>query len=228
MTAAAVAVHERPILFSGPMVRAILDGRKTQTRRVVKRRLYDLENRDDDSQSGWCQSWPDRGWTPDLIARDYPCPYGQPGDRLWVRESFSRCGCNACRTSWPEKPAPDPTGSVHYPAYRATHAGSELAWRPSIHMPRWASRLTLEITDVRVERLQAISETDAKAEGAERGAWPDDCTADDSLMNAECGYFPPRSYAAGFAALWDSINSARGFGWDANPWVWVLAFRRVS
>ena len=177
-------MKERPMLFSAPMVRAILDGRKTVTRRIVKAR--DLEWMD--VHQGLRE--------PDNAER---CHYGQPGDRLWVRETFGHFERN-------ENFAP---GCEVF--YRAD--GESLAvepWRPSIHMPRWASRITLEVTGVRVERLHACNEVDAIAEGA---PW------------AACGAPQEGSHKAGFAQLWEQIN---GHGsWEANPWVWVIEFRRL-
>lgn len=160
---------ERPILFSGPMVRAILDGRKTQTRRVAK-------------------------------DRDKPCKYGIAGDRLWVRETWqSAAAMGVCHAS------------DDYFVYRATDPDWETCegwqWRPSIFMPRKASRITLEITDVRAERLQDITNKDARAEGLARGT------------------VYPRMW---FEDLWDSINAKRGFGWDVNPFVWVITFKKVG
>lgn len=175
-------MRDLPILFSAPMVRAILDGSKTQTRRVAKEfdGLRDLDK---------------------ILAR-FPnqngCRYGQPGDRLWVRET------------WAEHPDyPDARRAI----YRAD-AGSEYdaeRWRPSIHMPRWACRIELEVTGVRVERLQSISEADARAEGVEGDSHP-------GAFVGTC--------RGNFARLWESINGAGS--WDANPWVWVVEFRRVS
>ena len=177
-------MKERPILFNAPMVRAILANTKTQTRRVVKAR--DLEWMD--VHQGLRE--------PDNAER---CPHGQPGDRLWVRETFGHFERN-------ENFAP---GCEVF--YRAD--GESLAmepWRPSIHMPRWASRITLEIARVRVERLRACNEADAIAEGA---PW------------AACGAPQEGSHKAGFAQLWEQIN---GHGsWEANPWVWVIEFRRL-
>ena len=177
-------MKERPILFSAPMVRALLAGTKTQTRRIVKAR--DLEWMD--VHQGLRE--------PDNAER---CPYGQPGDRLWVRETFGHFERN-------ENFAP---GCEVF--YRAD--GESLAverWRPSIHMPRWASRITLEVTGVRVERLQDISEADATAEGV--SAIPD-----------EMRRATPR---CDFQALWQSINGPDS--WAANPWVWIVEFRRSA
>lgn len=191
-------MKERPILFSGPMVRAILDGRKTQTRRVCigQREL----SRAADFQ----------------ISR---CPHGQPGDKLWVRETWR---CRGGREYEYQRHQP----SVMYRADAAPESYVCDDWRPSIHMPRWASRITLEIESVRVERVQEISEEDAKSEGT-----PDDALVhyyceegndDDPIGNHRC------NWRYGFSRLWDSINLKRGFGWEANPLVWVITFRRVK
>jgi hypothetical protein len=171
--------NEKPILFSAPMVRAILEGRKTMTRRVVKPQP---ESDQDDGHAGLIQD----------------CPYGQPGDRLWVRETFSTDGC-ACY-----EPCFCP--SVWYKADDLSE-DKELQpkWCPSIFMPRWASRIILEVTGVRVERLQEITNAGALAEGIEPSG-------------------VPRTYVGDFAALWDSLNAKRGYGWDTNPWVWVIGF----
>jgi hypothetical protein len=132
------------------------------------------------------------------------CPYGQSGDLLWVRETW--------------KPHVDKT--VHTPAiYRADYTHDRLAdslgpWRPSIHMPRWASRLTLHLTDVRVQRVQEISEEDAQAEGVE------------AMYLDDLGQ-TWKSYRRGFESIWDSINAKRGYGWTANPWIWALTFERA-
>lgn len=207
----------RPILFSGPMIRALLEGRKTQTRRPVKlpddaREVKYYAPPSGRSQQGWADPgvnyWTERGNHID------PCPYGQPGDLLWVRETWATDApsLDDCRRGV------ESDGVAYGPYYRATASDfdvSSLRWRPSIHMPRFASRLTLEITDVRVQRLRDISEEDAKAEGAEKATpTPDGYVAD---ADGTC--------LAGFEALWDSINAKRGFGWDANPWIWALTFK---
>ena len=185
--------RERPILFSAPMVRAIMEGRKTQTRRVVK-------------------PIPPRGLTPNH------CRYGVPGDRLWVRETWAHVFGHEEYESW-EMPHIKSfvvdnylTGSI--PAGKPANGDTVYAadgwddyvengdfrWRPSIHMPRWASRITLDVVDVRVQLLQDITQEDAGAEGV-------------------------RSREE-FHALWESINGAGS--WDANPWVWAVTFKRVS
>jgi len=202
-------MKERPILFSGEMVRAILDGRKTVTRRVVKAKHIPFIEK---ILGGYLDGkWNQR-----------PMPYGQPGDRLWVRETW-RPTANC-------KGYPEGFLGVEYRSDGETRATGHPRepfvyvsplrdkWRPSIHMPRWASRIMLEVTGVRVERLQEITEKGARAEG---------CHGMGSNGDAE---FPPEgiiSAVEDFRDLWDSINESRGFGWDKNPWVWVVEFKRV-
>lgn len=191
-------MKERPILFSGEMVRAILDGRKTQTRRIVKAVGPD----------NWL-----KGASNHVVHALDHCPYGQPGDRLWVRETWSTCPMYDKQK--PSEMGPEYFGTIRYKA--SGERSGKL--RPSIFMPRWASRITLEIKDVRVERLNSISEEDAKAEGA-----PDYQEG----INAP----PPEDgdyqwcYAASFRNLWQSINGAES--WQANSWVWVIEFSRVE
>jgi hypothetical protein len=190
------AVKERPILFSGPMVRAILDGTKTQTRRVVK-----------NLNPTFVASSP----TGEQIANSARCPYGQPGDRLWVREAF-------IDTRVPENPARDLGVIYAADCPPGTPAGVKGGWSPSIHMPRWASRITLELTGVRVQRLQAITAQDAIDEGIpSRGIDRDGPNIASGLV-----------YLSDFETLWDSLNEKRGYGWDTNPWVWALTFKRVE
>ncbi|WP_420957526.1 hypothetical protein [Burkholderia gladioli] len=229
-------MKERPILFSAPMVRAILEGRKTQTRRVVKHQPPDdvapitvaryhptIIDRHGDEAPG------------DEVFGAYSedgvwgckCPYGEPGDRLWVRETWSADFARhyPCERVW--YAADDdrrhdievregvrgifsPESNLHVP----------FRWRPSIHMPRALSRITLEITDVRVERLQGISERDAIAEGICKtgsGFWS---TYGQREVD---GTFSPRS---SFQSLWESINGL--MSWESNPWVWVIEFARIT
>lgn len=191
------------MIFNGEMVRAILDGRKTQTRRPLKwkqTRFTEIGEREDGSR------WP---WSEDAEhACDFwhPCPFGHVGDRIWVRETFS--------------PVPDheePAGCSAI-LYAADGNGPYGKWVPSIHMPRWASRLTLEITSVRVERLNSISQEDAQAEGMElTGSRP---TYSDPDSGGEV--WTPYD---NFAQLWESIYGEES--WQANPWVWVIEFKVV-
>ncbi|WP_422096847.1 hypothetical protein [Variovorax sp.] len=193
-------MKERPILFSAPMVRALLDGTKTQTRRVVK------PQPDSISPDGI----PARFFHQRAIGSGYPVqirsPYGQLGDRLWVRETWQAVRGDDRARHICTSPRPD----VGWIEYAATPREDEPAykWRPSIHMPRWASRIDLEVTGVRIERLQDISEADARAEGYDIG--PPPCIDD-----------PVRWYRY----LWEQLNGAGS--WDANPWVWVVMFRRA-
>jgi hypothetical protein len=200
---------ERPILFSGAMVRAILDGRKTQTRRVCKpaANLTAVVRVQDPNERGQRPPYWTPGWFGDEDGEaQFYCPYGEPGDRLWVRETW---GFN-----------PDFPGMHGRACYRADpgHEYDGIKWKPSIHMPRSACRLVLEITGVRVARLNDCSPADAIAEGIapELDGWMD-------YGNPGCQMCldPVDSYRT----LWDSINGAGA--WAANPWVWVIEFRRV-
>lgn len=205
-------MKERPILFSGSMVRALLAGTKTQTRRVVKMKPHQqIEERGDGTP------WP---WMYDS-ERDadawLTCPYGKPGDRLWVRESWKHIeGGNVYDAAGGVMDSFEP--ETLYRASRPNYPGQ---WKPSIHMPRWASRITLEITSVRVERLQGISEADALAEGVAQAVR-------DRLPVQQCGEYdaidvdPLELYRD----LWESINGTGS--WGPNPWVWVLEFRRID
>lgn len=211
------------------MIRALLDGSKTQTRRAMRNQPHeewlpfdygDLHGYDRDGELS-----PDRviGWGVFNAEGDvgFKCPYGAPGDRLWVRETWNQF------PAWQGYfyAADDHSfgiGQDDDPDHIPEHA---ISWRPSIHMPRAASRITLEITDVRVERLQDISETDAIAEGVNR--FPgllhdDDAAAMNRIGPVDMDSFP----IARYAALWESLNGTGN--WEANPWVWVLAFRRVT
>jgi len=208
---------EYPILFSAPMVRSILAGTKTHTRRVVK---------------GMALEWlGPEGFTPEFVAHreNGMCPYGQPGERLWVRETWAGSLANVVASADPREVGTQ-RGMV---AYRATYAGDGCPfgkWRPSIHMPRWASRITLEITGVRVERLQEISQADVIAEGC--------VTPESAAVLAQCRNALAAPDVIGvdgkvhqdarhaYRALWESINGPGS--WDANPWVWVVAFRRLE
>ena len=243
---ATVCLRERPIIFSGNMVRALLDGQKTRTRRVVK--SQPAPNTGTVEWNAAAEAFVP--WAPSLgngFRRNGPmliCPYGQPGGRLWVRETWrtDRAWDKDAPATMPRRNVPPGTvgAPISYDADGIARIGSFDAngftpgkARPSIHMPRWASRMTLELTDVRVERVQDISEADALAEGVrqlskdagrtwkfgigepgDRGAW------------AWSRFLPTARLA--FSSLWDELNEARGHGWDANPWVWVLEFQRVA
>lgn len=188
----------KPILFSAPMVRALLAGNKTQTRRIVKWQPND-KDQVIKFENGWLMyRRAGTGW-----CKDTPCPYGRLGDLLWVRETWADVA-DASDDAFKR--------GAFWPQYRATSdANLVTRWRPSIYMPRWASRITLRITDVRVERLQEISEDDAMAEGI-------------ALLNGRYTYNDGmhESRRDSYAALWESIN---GHGsWDANLLVWVISF----
>ena len=205
-------MKERPILFSGPMVRAILEGRKTMTRRVVKLR-YGADVVVTNGQV----------WKPARV--DYAgyvdCPYGQVGDRLWVREAW-RTVAEA------DSQAPRDLSAAHRFWYEADepHQLGYGKLRPSIHMPRIASRILLEITGVRVERLHEISKADAQAEGVERVVagvgWRRYCDPD----SEEVGVPPCGDARRSFLSLWKFINGDESC--NANPWVWVVEFKRVQ
>ena len=173
-------MKERPILFNAEMVRAIRDGRKTQTRRVIKPQ-------------------PIRDYA-ELVSR---CPYGAPGDKRWVRETWRD---DSFDWEW---------GTRQQIAYRADGDNGDHTWRPSIHMPRWASRITLEVTGAGAERVQDITPEDVVAEGVSL----------DGLCDYPAWIFSNAIYEQ-FRELWDSPNAKRGYGWDSNPWVWVLEFER--
>lgn len=200
----------RPILFTDPMVQAILGGAKTQTRRVVKPIPQMVTDKSIVTWEG------DAGALMHLFDQvGRHCPYGQSGDRLWVREAFF--------DTTPYANAPLFQGRTHPIAYRAD--GEVIGchrWRPSIHMPRTASRILLEITAVRVERLQDCSENDAQAEGIQRF---DDFFAAERLSANEFRHMAPTAVES-YALLWNAINGPGS--WLANPWVWVIEFKRVE
>lgn len=197
-------MKERPILFSTPMVRALLAGTKTQTRRVVKPQppadhgvllvdkiypvVIDRYGEDQPGAERYGITTEDGDWC-------VPCPYGQPGDRLWVRETWAPL-----------------TNGYAYAADPIWNASPSGRWRPSIHMPRAASRILLEVTGVCAQRLQDISDADAKAEGV--ALTPRTCTMYDGI------------WRDAYRDLWESINGK--FSWSRNPWVWVVEFKRIE
>lgn len=219
-------MKERPILFSAPMVRAILEGRKTQTRRVIKCNLHEFQL--------WIAN--QSGKNPNI---KNVCPYGEIGDQLWVRETF--CLENTYEYHGEIHPPNDrPYKHViplHYeeeeyfliPHYKADgecdilfddgHGDLKNKWKPSIHMPRWAGRINLLIKNIRIERLQDISEQDALSEGVK-----------DPLIGTEFASPYGADYHAGpctwFAILWNKINGSNA--WAANPWVWVIEFEKAQ
>jgi hypothetical protein len=221
---------ERPILFSGPMVRAILAGEKTQTRRVVRPQ----------PENNHCATHYEYGgdFKPRVIFMGggerevVNCPYGQPGGRLWVRETcrFYFDG-DDYQIQYRADDAlgrfiPEPEeGEAHEQAMRwieraqwgeCEPGGTEAvtAWRPSIHVPRWASRITLEVTEVRVERLQEMDKRDEHGQSIGRDGWHE-------------GFRCPNPMAA-FIQGWDELNGKRGYSWESNPWVWVVEFTKET
>jgi len=225
--------RERPIIFSGEMVKAILGGGKTQTRRVVKPQPFHRYRFDGYSYSDSLAHFIDPQTKTEIISK---CPYGAPGNRLWVRETFCletdfNMGLSDYQppfqdgrpVQWSDDPewgnfwsqphykATDPTPDLCYDDQK--EEGPCVKWKPSIHMPRWASRILLEITGVWVERLNDIMPECLHKEGI-----PDEVYfSDDPSM--------PMNW---FRDLWNSINEKRGFGWDKNPWVWVVEFKVVK
>lgn len=218
-------MKERPILFSGPMVRAIIEGRKTQTRRLVKRHFF----RPGHGGTTFEKDWKDVG-TVRRVASDWRCylaawagvsigtlrPYAEVGDHLWIRETYSH--------------GPTFNADQDYSTrlrFRANAHDSPLPagqkWRPSIFMPRCFSRITLEVMGVRVERLLGISEADAKAEGVERDMEPCDHVR---RSCGDIGCMGP-TYRSSFCELWGQINGKRA-PWAANPWVFAVTFRVLN
>ncbi|WP_286800612.1 morphogenetic protein [Pseudomonas sp. UBA4034] len=253
-------IKERPILFSAPMVRAILEGRKTVTRRVMKSQpdadatiTVELYNVAVTNRHGYQEEGPEifGAWWRDGES-GCKCPYGKPGDRLWVRETFALLGNeDGCCIDWQDNLVkgdeqgaariyrascpPGDYGLNQIPAKAEWKPDTEAmeydgAWRPNIHMPRWASRILLEITDVRAERLQDISEEQAVAEGL---IWQGQEHGKVFYSHAERKY-PHGAHqqfgisgvdaVSAFRKLWNSV----GGDWDANPWVWVVEFKPVE
>jgi hypothetical protein len=233
-------VSEKPILFSAPMVRAILRGQKTQTRRVVQsspgqqrewltRELIDSSpclsvGQLDDGTWGARMEHPrggPLGWV--------RCPYGGPGGRLWVRETWAAFTpptyeYNECEEI--DGPPSDMRSESQWVrdediVFRADGTSNPNRWRPAIHMPRWASRITLEVTGVRVERLQSITDDAARAEGVSLGE------LQPATVNGAPGKVAIYDPVKAFQVLWNQINHER-VRWSSNPFVWVVSFRRVA
>jgi hypothetical protein len=229
---------DRPILMSAPMVRAILAGTKTQTRRPMKNPpTWNTEHQ----PNGWqwngrkhgepaLSKWPEAREIGKTLSEVAVCPYGQPGDRLWVREAWA-----AGSLSDSLAPSEMLTGTtpIYYLADHIPDSAGAGRGRPSIHMPRWASRITLLITSVRVERLQDISEADAIAEGIElvpecrEIMWRDYSKPIDRAGGFGFKERPPaRASVLSYRSLWQSINGP--YSWDTNHWVWVVEFKRIE
>jgi len=230
---------ERPILFSAETVRAILERRKTQTRRVIG--LAEINKNPDwhsaayqNGDGDWVFWYPDRPGLADFTLKAYPrgsrdgikCPYGKPGDLLWVRETFQIWqSWGSVGDEWigdevlevdGRLPHDEPQwhkDNYYHTAYKADDPDVCQWWRPSIFMPRWASRITLEVTDIGVERLQHISITDIEKEG---------------FYKFSGNPHDEGSYIYQFVNLWDSINAKRGYPWDSNPWVWKIEFKMLE
>lgn len=204
-------MKERSIIFTGESVRAILEGRKTQTRRVVKNTLNGYFQPMTDGTWEWS---PDGGFDHDIAK--VVCPFGIPGDRLWVRETWKPINHKQrAIETYIRFAADDGLLSVKHSLTMEVPT----RWRSPIFMPRWASRITLEITAVRVQRVQDISEEDAIAEGI-------------SLTGENAEWRGTRisvgSHVGRYAILWDSINAKRGYPWVSNPWTWALTFKLVQ
>lgn len=224
----AAVVKERPILFSGPMVRAILSGSKTVTRRIVKGRLEFVGGHDEDHNDPglWDSEWSYADGDPVPLS-ELACPFGDPGERLWVREAFA-LSIKGDPASFFE--GDDESDDTHDVIYRASsderpwtqyreNSDREMEgkpipppWRPSIFMPRWASRLTLEVVSVGVERLQNITEAEAVTEGMPVRRYTDGRGVEDARFNFRQG--------------WDTLHG--NGSWNANPWVWRIKFKRVN
>jgi hypothetical protein len=216
-------MKERPLLFSAPMVRALLDGTKTQTRRL--RGLDDINKDPDrarllsfkDGIATFGDSLPD-----DPVPIEVKCPFGVPGDRLWVRETWApHADEEEAARNWTKDVPFTSSGHQKPEVFYRADGGDPFTnnWRPSIFMPRWASRITLELTEVRVQRLQDISEEDAIAEGIESNL--DDGMRYYGPLNG--GHVDPR---VAYQWLWKDINGDSS--WDANPWVWALSIQRST
>lgn len=244
---------ERPILFSGPMVSAVLRDvePKTQTRRALRKQFGPEAMPVEmcaETDEGYQTVGHSGRWWDDVggLAEDaVTCPFGTPGDRLWVRETFvafgrweMRFSAKKGRDEWHFVDMTLETGRQYRYGGALPNAKRDSVtptwWRrPAIHMPRAASRILLDVTGVRIERLQSISATDARAEGIEfqeHSIAGQICRSWKAYGSAD-GWYPEGIDIApihSYWSLWDSLNAARGFGWHTNPWVWVVEFRQVQ
>ena len=212
----------KPIIFNSEMVRAILEGRKTQTRRAVKRRNI---NPDAYGEPDWDEAWIDDSYDVPCLKVEYGgetvwrhFPKYSVGDILWVRETFWYC-CDGCKSAVYKADNPEMFKEKTFQIGAQTLVRANAKWKPSIHMPLWAARIFLKVTKVRAERVQDITcggsmfRSDVQKEG---------CPFDNDpakLGDDEIEWF---------SALWDSINKKRGYGWEVNPWVWVYDFKRIQ
>ena len=248
---------EHPILFSGPMVRAILDGRKIQTRRAMRPQIdlsqWPLKPGALEKEKEWrymprVADWhhiEENMWglfnkedkPSDVPYTGIKCPFGKPGDRLWVRETlrtggyaggiiiqYKAGGTQLVKPHWDKQEREHYQTKEEWDWYHKNISTGQ--WRPSIHMPRWASRIILEVVSVRVERVQEIGGADALAEGIEK-SWDGTAHWYKDYSPKATGQIKHRPIKS-FATLWDSINAKRGLGWDVNPWVWVVGFRKET
>jgi len=220
----AIEIKTRPIIFNSDMVRAILDGRKSQTRRVIKPQPKSQGIKSFGEAWEWKKGA--GGFSGSTLHQLkaaygllYHCPYGVPGERLWVRETFFY--------EWPDMDPPEDMKDCRI-IFRADEPNyldpftleENYRWSPSIHMPRWASRITLEITDVRVERLHEITVGDVIAEGIHQRHLD---------KYAKFPEFHPNDIPGmAFREIWNPINAKRGYPWESNPWVWVVEFKVLN
>ena len=230
-------MKDTPILFSAPMVRAILDGRKTLTRRVVKWPSW-VPDQDQETAVYHLNILPEIAEFVDgTPRRRFGCPCGGPGDRLWVRETYYQLRQAPPGSPWGTQAEwVNKTECIRYAEHDwGGHPAEEFGYskRPSIFMPRWASRISLDVLAVRVERVQEITEEDARAEGI---AWAQTSVCAKNYYEAwigkpgtgKCRNVCHEDARPVFAQVWDSLNAARGFPWASNPWVWVITFRRLE
>ncbi len=215
-------MSEKPILFSGPMVQAILDGRKTMTRRVVKRTSHTITEWERLKSAGMVVHQKDSLAFGEVSCSIEKCPYGKPGDLLWVRETWADF-CPMWNGAWCGHGTQEGIIKEHRPVYRADGKegwpnGEPGRWTPSIHMPRWASRLTLRIKSVRAEQLQDIAEEDIIAEGV---------TVDRVAVWINKPWHEMPTLHSAWYAFWDHINGARGYLASSNPWCWCIEFEVV-